>query len=124
MKGDLAVVELDGDTRAFRLGATGWQPAGQVGSVTEDIETDGQKVILSTGECAWAAWAAEPDGNGGWTRTILPGQPRDCDDEHWGGPVDLDGDRVMDPRARIEQARLPLTLEVGRRAVRLVAAAE
>jgi len=95
MQGDLAVVELDGTTQSFRRGASGWQPAGQVGYQTEDIEIAGQNVILSTGDCSWSAYAAEPNGAGGWTRTYLPGRPRDCDDEYWGGPVDIDGNRVI-----------------------------
>jgi len=95
MRGDLAVVELDGNTQAFRLGASGWQPAGQVGHTTEDIEIAGEKVILSTGDCNWSAYAAEPNGAGGWANTYLPGPPRDCDDEYWGGPVDIDGDRAI-----------------------------
>ena len=36
------------------------------------------------------------------------------------GGVKLNGDKATDPRARVEFARLPVTLEVGRRAVRLV----
>lgn len=38
------------------------------------------------------------------------------------GGVRIDGEKATDPRARIEPSRLPLTLEVGRRAVRIVAA--
>jgi tyrosyl-tRNA synthetase len=36
------------------------------------------------------------------------------------GGVRLDGERATDPRARLDGARLPLTLQVGRHAVRLV----
>ncbi len=38
------------------------------------------------------------------------------------GGVRIDGEKVTDPRLRIGAERLPLTLEVGRRAVRVVAA--
>lgn len=37
------------------------------------------------------------------------------------GGVRIDGEKVTDPRLRIDASRLPATLEVGRRAVRLVA---
>ncbi len=37
------------------------------------------------------------------------------------GGVRIDGEKASDPRARIDASRLPLTLEVGRRAVRIVA---
>lgn len=36
------------------------------------------------------------------------------------GGVKIDGEKITDPRLRIESSRLPLTLEVGRRAVRIV----
>jgi tyrosyl-tRNA synthetase len=38
------------------------------------------------------------------------------------GGVRIDGDKVTDPRLKIDAGRLPLTLEVGRRAIRIVAA--
>jgi hypothetical protein len=95
MKGDLAVVELIGGTQVYRLGTAGWQPAGDLRRVTEDIEIDGERIALSTGDCSWSAAAFEPDGAGGWTRAGMSGRPRGCDDEHWGGPVDIMGDRVI-----------------------------
>ncbi len=95
MRGDLAVVELDGNTQTYRLGTNGWQPAGAAGSLTEDIKIDGGRFVTSTGDCDWHANVFEPNGSGGWVRTFLEGQPRGCDDEFWGGPVDIDGDHVI-----------------------------
>lgn len=95
MKGNLAALELDGEIQAYRLGATGWQPAGQIGFATEDLEIDGERIVRTLGDCSWAARVMEPDGTGGWIGTGLSGQPRGCDDEHWGGPADIAGDRVI-----------------------------
>lgn len=95
MKGNLAALQLFGIIEAYRLGSNGWQPAGQLGPYTEDIEIDGERVVLSTGDCSWSAFVQESAGTSGWTSSYLPGQPRDCDDEYWGGPVDIDGDRVI-----------------------------
>ena len=95
MKGNLAALELDGEIQAYRLGATGWQPAGQIGFATEDLEIDGERIVRTLGDCSWAARVMEPNGTGGWIGTGLPGQPRGCDDEHWGGPADIAGDRVI-----------------------------
>ena len=95
MNGNVAAVELDGVVEAYRLGATGWQPAGQLGYNTEDIEIDGERIVLSTGDCSWNANAFEPNATGGWTRSGMTGQYRGCDDEFWGGPVDIAGDRVI-----------------------------
>jgi hypothetical protein len=95
MKGDLAAVGLDGTSEAYRLGASGWQPAGQVAGSTVDTEIDGERIVRSYGDCRWNAFALEPDGSGGWIGAALVGQPRGCDDEHWGGPVDISGDRVI-----------------------------
>jgi len=95
MNGALAVLELDGNTQAYRLDATGWQPVGPRRAITEDIEIDGERIVLSTGDCSWDAYALDPDGNGGWTSSYLRGQGRGCDDEFWGGPVDIAGSRVI-----------------------------
>jgi hypothetical protein len=96
MKGNLAVLELDGDIQAYRLDATGWQPAGSLGAITEEIETDGVRVVTTTGDCGWHARVRESDGAGGWISHFLAGQQRDgCDDEFWGGPADIDGNRVI-----------------------------
>jgi hypothetical protein len=95
MKGNLAAVGLDGTTDAYRLGASGWQPAGRITGPTEDTEIDGERIVFSYGDCQWNAGVVEPDGTGGWIGDGLAGQPRGCDDEHWGGPVDLSGDRVI-----------------------------
>ena len=95
MNGNLAVTELAGNVQAHRLDATGWQPAGQVGFASEDIETDGERIVLTTGDCQWAANVYEPNGTGGWTRSGMGGQSRGCDDEHWGGPADIDAAKII-----------------------------
>jgi len=95
MKGDVAVIELDGTTYAYRLGPNGWESQSAIGGPYEDVEIDGQRIAVGAGEGLWNAYAFDPDGAGGWTRTFLRGQPRGSDDEFWGGPVDIDGDRVI-----------------------------
>jgi len=95
MKGDLAVIELSGSSQAYRRGATGWQPAEQIRRVTEYIKIAGERIVIGTGDCSWSASVLEPDGAGGWTSSGLTGQNRGCDDEHWGGPLDVAGDRVI-----------------------------
>jgi len=95
MKGNLAVVELDGDTKTYRLGTAGWQPIARTASLTEDIEISGDRIVESNGNCSWNATVSEPDASGTWIRTGLSGPPRGCDDEYWGGPVDIDGDRIL-----------------------------
>jgi hypothetical protein len=95
MNGNLAVAELDGDSQTYRLGATGWQPAGPTGFITEDIEISGNKILQTLGDCTWSGRVYEPDATGTWVSAGLSGQPRSCDDEHWGGPADIDGDRAI-----------------------------
>lgn len=95
MNGNLAATELDGNVQAHRLGTAGWEPAGQLGYNTEDIEIDGERVVITTGDCYWAARVLDPNGTGGWTSSGMSGQFHGCDDEFWGGPVDVDGDRVI-----------------------------
>lgn len=95
MNGDLAVLELDGDGQVYRLGASGWQSAGPLPGITEDIEIDGGRVLRTTGDCSWSGRVSEPDGSGGWIGSGLSGQPRGCDDEFWGGPADISGDRIV-----------------------------
>jgi hypothetical protein len=95
MKGDLAVTELDGSPQVHRLGTLGWEPAGQIGNITEDIEIDGERIVLTTGDCSWDARVLTPNGTGGWSGAYLSGQSRGCDDEFWGGPADIDGERVI-----------------------------
>ncbi|HEY6126443.1 MAG TPA: hypothetical protein VIV63_17445, partial [Steroidobacteraceae bacterium] len=95
MNGNLAVLELDGNTQAYRLTGGAWQPAGEFRTLTEDIEIDGDRVVTTTGDCSWSGRVREADGSGGWVATGLSGQPRGCDDEHWGGPADIAGDRVI-----------------------------
>jgi hypothetical protein len=95
MKGDLAIAELDGATSTYRLGSSGWQLTPRTASLTEDIEISGNRIVESHGECSWNATVSEPDAAGNWIYTGLSGPLRDCDDEYWGGPVDIDGDRIL-----------------------------
>jgi hypothetical protein len=95
MHGNLAVVELDGNTQVYQLDAAGWQAGSIIAGPTEDIEIDGSRIAYSTGDCSWHARVGDPDGAGGWQFTGLSGQPRGCDDEFWGGPLDVSGDRVI-----------------------------
>jgi hypothetical protein len=95
MKGNLASAEL-GDTRTmiFRYDGTNWVPAGTGAGPSEDVSIDGDRILYGVGE-AWNGRVFEPNGSGGWTSTPLAGQIRCCDDEFWGGPVDLLGDRAI-----------------------------
>jgi hypothetical protein len=95
MKGDLAAVELDGRTTFHRLQDSTWQPAGERLYPTEDLEIDGGRIVATSGDCSWNAGVYEPDGSGGWKTSGLSGQLRGCDDEHWGGPADIAGNRVI-----------------------------
>ncbi|HEX6639163.1 MAG TPA: hypothetical protein VF033_16020, partial [Steroidobacteraceae bacterium] len=95
MKGNLASTEL-GETRSFihRFNGAEWVPAGNGAGLQEDVSIDGERILYGVGEY-WNGLVFEPDGAGGWTSQYLPGQPRCCDDEFWGGPVDLAGDRAI-----------------------------
>jgi hypothetical protein len=95
MKGNLASTEL-GDIRAtiFRFDGSDWMAVSSAGGPTEDVSIDGERILYGIGE-QWNGLLVEPDPAGGYQSTPLPGQPRCCDDEYWGGPVDLWGDRVI-----------------------------
>ena len=91
MKGNLASAELSHTgTMIFRFDGTDWVPAGPGAAPSEDVSIDGDRILYGVGE-AWNGRVFEPDGSGGWIRSPLAGQPRCCDDEFWGGPVDLQG---------------------------------
>src|SRR5688572_6501380 len=95
MKGNLASAELgDTATMIFRYNGTDWVPAGTGAGPSEDVSIDGDRILYGVGEY-WNGVVFEPNGSGGWTSTPLPGQLRCCDDEFWGGPVDLLGDRAI-----------------------------
>lgn len=92
LEGDFAVIELDGQIKRWRLVNGAWQDQGTVSApVSEDLELDGESFITTTGDCSWHALAHDADGAGGYTSTFLAGQPRSCDDEHWGGQADRFG---------------------------------
>ena len=94
MKGNLASAELS-DLRAdiFRFNGTDWVPAGSSGGPKEDVSIDGERLLYGVGEY-WNGRVLEPNGTG-WNSYALAGQPRSGDDENWGGPVDLLGDRAI-----------------------------
>jgi hypothetical protein len=96
MKGNLASAELGNPakTMIFRYDGTDWVPAGTGAGPSEDVSIDGERILYSIGD-SWSGVVYEPNGSGGWTSTGLAGQPRCCDDEFWGGPVDLSGDRAI-----------------------------
>src|SRR5690349_2393688 len=66
MKGNLAVVELDGDTKTYRLGPAGWQPTPRTASLTEDIEVSGDRIVESNGNCSRSATVSAPEAAGTW----------------------------------------------------------
>jgi hypothetical protein len=91
MKGNLASVELSHTgTTIFRYNGTDWVPAGPGASPSEDVSIDADRILYGVGE-SWNGRVYEPNGSGGWITTPLAGQIRCCDDEFWGGPVDLQG---------------------------------
>jgi len=96
MKGNLASALLGEGTAAniFRFNGTDWLPAGTGAGFQEDVAIDGDRILYGVGD-SWNGRVYEPNGSGGWTATWLAGQLRCCDDEFWGGPVDLLGDRAI-----------------------------
>jgi hypothetical protein len=95
MKGNLASAELaDPATMIFRFDGTDWVPAGSGTGPSADVSFDGGRILYG-GPQGWDGTVFEPNGSGGWKVTSLPGQPHCCDDEFWGGPVDLLGDRAI-----------------------------
>jgi hypothetical protein len=95
MKGTLASVVLGEEARAtiFRFNGVDWVTAGTGAHLHDDVSIDGERILY--GVEGWNGHLFEPNGTGGWTSYSLRGQPRCCDDEFWGGPVDLLGDRAI-----------------------------
>lgn len=95
MKGNLASAELgDTQTMIFRYNGTDWVAAGTGTGPSEDVSIDGDRILYGGPE-SYHGEVFEPDGSGGWTSTRLVGQGLCCDDEFWGGPVDLLGARAI-----------------------------
>jgi hypothetical protein len=96
MKGNLASALLGEEARAriFRFNGTDWVTAGTGAHLHEDVSIDGERILYGVGE-SWNGHVFEPNVTGGWTSYWLQGQLRCCDDEFWGGPVDLLGDRAI-----------------------------
>ena len=93
MKGDLAAVELNGNLRPYRLTASGWVQENSSDGPCEEVEVDAGRILCGLG--GWDGRVHERLSNGTWSHAFLPGQPRCCDDEFWGGPVDISGNRVI-----------------------------
>ena len=95
MKDNLASTVLRGrSARIFYFNGTDWINQNQPVGFHEDVAIDGERILYGVGE-PWNGRLYEPNGTGGWTSYLLQGQPRCCDDEYWGGPVDLLGDRAI-----------------------------
>ncbi len=95
MKDNLASTQLGESSPAtiHRFNGTDWVVSGSGAGLQEDVSIDGERVLYGVG--GWDGRVFEPDASAGWTSTFLPGQYRCCDDEFWGGPVDLLGDRAI-----------------------------
>jgi hypothetical protein len=95
MRGNYAAVELMGATQIFHFDGSDWLDTGQsITGYSNDIEIEGTRIAVSTGE-SWNASVDELQSDGSWKRNFLQGQPRKADDENYGGPVDIAGDRVI-----------------------------
>jgi len=94
MQGDLAAIGMAGGVTAYHLVAGDWVKGPPPGSGPSDyLRIDGGRILASKGE--WSGYVAERNSSGTWTSTLLLGQPRGNDDEFWGGPLDILGDRVI-----------------------------
>jgi hypothetical protein len=95
MKDNLASTVLGGrSARIFYFNGADWIDETPGVGFHEDVSIDGPRVLYGVGE-AWNGRVFERGTDGAWTSTPLPGQLRCCDDEHWGGPVDLLGERAI-----------------------------
>lgn len=94
MEGNLAAVGWVGHSDVYQLDAGTWTQVARLPLEPSDyIRMDGGRILLSDG--GWNGQVAERDAAGAWTTTFLMGQPRGNDDEFWGGPLDILGDRVI-----------------------------
>lgn len=99
LKGTVAVIANATQAKLYQRTGSTWTlvPGGH--GFVEDVETDGQRVLTGTGgsdtSFYWDGEVFERDSTGAWQGTLLRGQPRGYDDEFWGGPIDLDGDRAI-----------------------------
>lgn len=95
MKGNLAAIALSGGFGLWELTSAGWTDTGFRSDLTEDLETDGTRVLAGVGNIDWNGRVVERGATGVWNSTFLQGQPRGFDDEFWGGPVDLDNNYAI-----------------------------
>jgi len=94
MEGNLAVVGMLGGVHEWRLTNGQWiegQPTG--GGPSDYVKINSGRVLASDG--GWSAYVSERNPAGTWSSTFLTGQPRGSDDEFWGGPLAIRGDRVI-----------------------------
>src|SRR5690348_10771824 len=95
MDGNFAVVGLVGSSYEYHLAGGTWTQGPRLsGDPSYYIRMNGGRALLSN-ERGWGADVAERDASGTWTTTLLLGQPHCCDDEFWGGPLAILGDRAI-----------------------------
>jgi hypothetical protein len=95
MNGNFAAVGMVGSTYEYHLANGTWTQGPLLsGGPSYYVRMNGGRVLLSN-EQGWSANVAERDASGTWTSTFLQGQPHCCDDEYWGGPLAILGDRAI-----------------------------
>ena len=94
MQGNLAAIGMAGGVTAYHLVGGDWVKGQAPGGGPSDyLRIDGGRILMSEG--GWDAYVAQQNSSGTWSKTFLQGQPRGYDDEFWGGPIDILGDRVI-----------------------------
>lgn len=97
MREGIAVVRLGG-VHIFELSGGDYVARNESilsGGIGSDIDISNRRILLGSGDCAWNGVILEfSSANNRWEEvTTLPGQPKDgCDDEFYGGPVEISGD--------------------------------
>ncbi|HKU88286.1 MAG TPA: hypothetical protein VJP84_00725 [Steroidobacteraceae bacterium] len=95
MDGNFAVVGVNGSAYEYHLVGDTWTQGQQLlGEPSYVIRMNGGRALLSNHR-GWGANVAERDASGTWTTTLLQGQPHCCDDEFWGGPLAILGNRAI-----------------------------
>jgi hypothetical protein len=61
-----------------------------------DLETDGARILISSGGCSWNGVVYERDATGTWRKSnTLVGSGSGCGDDLYGGPLDVSGERAV-----------------------------
>ncbi len=95
MDGNFAVVGLVGSSYEYHLAGGTWTQGPRLsGEPSYYIRMNGGRALLSNSR-GWGAHVAERNAGGTWSTTLLQGQPHCCDDEFWGGPLAILGDRAI-----------------------------